>query len=391
MQYKYRILYIQHAQKIGGSVISLLNLIQNGMENGYECYVLCPNETIANIYKDYKINAFVSPIIPIDHNTAYYYKLRLKEMLSLLKKIAISIYNVYKIKKILFKIYPDIVHLNSSVLPIYAFFIKKWGFRVVWHIRERISKGYFGIRKNLLKIAINKFADFAIYIGEEEYRILNTKKSRSAVIYNYVNIKSFIEYSKAAEKSKDFIAITLGGISEIKGTHTILSSLDYLPKEFLIKIIGSEDPMVLSDDVLDPYYLRIKKIINQLKESSRAKFYSPVIDIKPILYECDVLIFWGLTPHFPRPIYEAWLFNKPVIVYNNGSLPKEINGNTALIINEDTPHALANGLIAIKYNYDLFKIKSEIGKSIAIDLFSDNNFHKIDSIYRGILTKINKV
>ncbi|GIS66933.1 MAG: hypothetical protein CM1200mP6_00010 [Anaerolineaceae bacterium] len=43
---------------------------------------------------------------------------------------------------------PDLVHLNSSTLAASAQASHEAGIPVVWHIREPLAKGYFGVRGN---------------------------------------------------------------------------------------------------------------------------------------------------------------------------------------------------------------------------------------------------
>src|ERR1700709_2018304 len=94
------ILYIEHAGIIGGSVVSLKELIIDAIQAGYECHVICTNLQIATFFASTGAIVHVAPVVSFTHNTAYYYKATPFDILRMgriLIKIVFSFYGLTKI------------------------------------------------------------------------------------------------------------------------------------------------------------------------------------------------------------------------------------------------------------------------------------------------------
>ena len=73
---------------------------------------------------------------------------------------------------------------------------------------------------------------------------------------------------------------------------------------------------------------------------SRVVSVGNVENVAPLLAACDALVFAGMTPHFPRPVYEAWAMKKSVIVFEMGGSTNVDDGVDGLVVRQRTGRAL---------------------------------------------------
>ena len=379
-----KIHYLQHAHSIGGAVISLRNLVDDALAHGHACEVTCPNDAMAGIYRGIGAAAVVRTIVGFNHTTADWYRANPYQALRGLKALARSAWSCLGWGLALRRSRPDIVHLNSSTLGLYALTAKALGFAVVWHVRENVARGHLGMRRALLRMLMNATADRIVCIGEKERDLIRTRPSKTDVIYNYVHIGRFQEYRpEASEQSPGagFAALSLGGMSKIKGTSTLLRTAPLLRPDEEIWIVGDADP-----EGRDRYTGNAGAATGPEGErllERNLRVYPPCLDVRPYLFRCDVLIFWGTVPHFARPVYEAWAMGKPSIVLNTCA-GGDIDGDTALLVEEDDPRILAAALAAVRADYPSHLAKAALGRRRAALRFGEANYERIESIYAAL-------
>src|SRR5690606_32712295 len=130
-----------------------------------------------------------------------------------------------------------------SVLVAQAILAKVSGFQVIWHIRENIAPGKLGIRKSMLRRIMNLYADEPVFISEKEYGLMGTDEGKSSIVYNYVKTSQFTEFRPMVrEAGRPFIALSLGGVSGIKGATTLIEASRFLAPNTEIHIMGEMKP-----------------------------------------------------------------------------------------------------------------------------------------------------
>ena len=82
------ILYIEHGEIIGGSNVSLKEVIIDALQNGYRCHVICVNKLLADVFTEIGATTYVCTLAPLYHNTAYYYKFTVLDFLRFAKVLA---------------------------------------------------------------------------------------------------------------------------------------------------------------------------------------------------------------------------------------------------------------------------------------------------------------
>jgi glycosyltransferase involved in cell wall biosynthesis len=390
MTRKVNILYLQHADALGGSVVSLRELIVDALENNYNCTVVCPNLKVAKVYDEIGAKTYVNTVARLHHNTVYHYPFSIIGFLRFTKAILKTFWSFIRYWKILTETKPDIVHLNSSTLILCCIFFRIIGVPVILHVRENIVEGNVGIRKNLIRILANKMATAIIYISEYEFQILGTQPDKSFVIYNYVHEDAFKSKITPLKPSKEkFVLITLGGLFKLKGGNIILQSLAQVSNNIELLILGCDDPRLNDKEILQSEtveYLKELLTLLSLPEIDRkVKFIGKVNDPESYISAADALIFWAALPHFPRPVFEAWLLKIPVIYFNPLFKNGLINTDNTLQVEVSSPTSLREAINNIKSSVVFTDSARERSYALAKLNFTQMNFKKINGVYQSCL------
>ncbi len=411
-----KILYIQHAGDIGGSVVSLLYTVQAiQQKTEYDVTILCKYKNITEYYRSHGINSLYSPFIGFfSHNTVSgFYKFTPLGLYGLITQlIFMPIYIINQIQ-IIKKLDPDIVHLNATVLissGIAASICRK---SIVWHIREPLSSGSFGIRKKIISFIIKRLSDVVIAISPYDLsRLGDDTYNNMQVVYNFVDFNEFnySKYDKTAEKVRlglpedSKIVTTLGGISEVKGSCEIVLSQRYLSDDerTYILIVGAGYEIAEQNDFIEqfkqmfkqfikPFYkfyiYRFETALDSIDKRDKVILLGRRNDIPNILAASDVLIFGGTVPHFPRPIFEAWAMKKPIVAFDvNGVRQNVESGVDGILVKNMTPKALGIAINKVLDDENLaFKLGANGYKKAKCLFDIDTNIKQIIKIYKSIL------
>ncbi len=387
------ILYIQHAQAVGGSVVSLKELIIDALASGYCCTVVCPNENIANIYKAIGAQTYVDTVVTFNHNTAFHYKLNVLNCLRMVKMVLRTFLSCVSFSAILKKVRPDIIHLNSSNLILYCIYFRMLKIPTVFHVREYIVTGSFGIRKSIIQKIANITTTYIIYISEFEFELLNTDRRKSIVIYNYIHENEFKKDITAVHTAEPnhikFTLITLGGLFKLKGGDIILKSLESVGENVELLILGCEDPRTNKNQIAEVdgegYVNKIIELLQNEMISSKVRFIGRVNNPAKYISQADALIFWAALPHFPRPVFEAWLLRRAVLYYNPLFKNDKIDGSNAFIVPEYSAKALGHSIMMIQSSNLFSHVSLNNAYNIAKLNFTECNFKKIDKVYHNVL------
>jgi len=412
-----KILFIHHGTVIGGAPTSLRNTLLGLKQVGFtNLKVLC-------LYPPMR-EFFASAAVPTDvmHNAPPqivgrfligWYQFGLRFLYGVAREFLAWRFYLelrYKLKTER----PDIVHLNSSILLSTALIAKSLGLTVVWHVREYLQGGDWNLKKRFAGWLIRRLADQVICISETEAASLGTDTyDNIRVVYNFVDLyrfqpdkgrsKSFRE--ELALNEGCFVVASLGGISQHKGIDQLLEALLYTPKHLHLVVAGSEliekqatikGWRFLFWSVEDAlvrwgwksrrqwfYEQRVERIYNQLGDAQhRVHFLGVLEDVVPLLDACDLLIFAGTMPHFPRPVFEAWAMGKSVLVFDmlgiSDHVQEGVNGYVAPMYR---PNLLAEKLTLVADAKDLQELGRN-GQLKAQQQFSaEKNIAKLVQIY----------
>ena len=366
----HRILYIQHAGALGGSTMSLLALIRGLDRNRFEPVVACihPTAAVIDLYREAGVEVFYWPgIDDFMHTTGGWYPIwHPLELPKLLKRLLRFQLSVRATQALIRQVKPDIVHLNSLVLPSSAIAAKRCGVGLVWHIRESVVAGHFGVRRRWLGILVRRLADQAIFISAHG-RCLLVDDQAGVVIPNYVDFTQF-DRSISGEAVRTELALPpeakvvlfLGGRGVIKGVVPLLHAMSLVrqrvPNVHLLVAGGAYHfsgrlasrvartllPLVGYGTVAQ----RVDRLMERYALDGCVHMLEWRTDIPQLLAASDLLVFPSIAPHFARPVIEAGAMGKPVVASCIGGVEELVeDGQTGLLVPPNGPEALADALV----------------------------------------------
>ena len=264
---KKRILYIQPNTGVGGSFQSLYVLLEKLDRSKYTPTVLFPskNKILIDKLSEINVNTIVYPFPSMGNSFNLKYKLLIGHFLKNMFKerpfkgficlypsllhIFYSVFIVFDFirfyinKESAINKIPDhsvdLVHINSLVGLFGYYYAKKYGYPVVWHIREQLPK----ISSRLLnKIYSNIFRDpcikHLVCISENEARPFKHDKIR--IIHNFYKLNQ-----QPFPSGKQVRFLAMGSLTEDKGFWFLIDAVRHLAKtysynDFQVHIMGFE-------------------------------------------------------------------------------------------------------------------------------------------------------
>jgi glycosyltransferase involved in cell wall biosynthesis len=409
-----RILYIQHAGALGGSAISLLSLIKELDRTQYEPIIACihSHETILSFYQQAGIKVFYWPgISDFMHTTGGWYPaydpLAIPKLFKRLWGFNASIAAT---RALIEHVQPDIVHLNSLVLPSCAIAANQCGVKLVWHIRESVVAGHFGIRQRWLGKLVKDISDEAIFISSAGRQLL-VNDEMGKVIPNFVDFTRFnhaidgsLTRSKLGLDNEVKIILFLGGRGVIKGIFPLLKAISLVKQQvpnmhLLIcggafhfsgrlssRIARTIFPLVGYGTVAQ----RVDKLMDNLDLHNYVHMLEWCSDIPQMIASCDVLVFPSIEPHFARPVIEAGAMAKPVVASRIGGVEELIqDGETGVLVTPGDSIMLAESLVDVLTNSERTQRMGHNGLIQARQKFEANkNINQIIAIYERIVSNL---
>lgn len=368
-----KILYVQHARIFGGSHVSLMGLIKESVRQGNVCLVVGQNENMGLCYTDLGAT-YIRKRVGLLNN----YNGTEESCFKIIKSILMSLYSIFLIIKIVKTFKIDIIHLNSMTLVLYAPFLKLFGMKTVIHVREHLNSDHKFI--SFLTKKLIRYADFVIFISENEKKYFQDVVN-SVVVYNFMDVDE--NFSKESKPTTSFLI--LSGVSEIKCSLDILQLLKAIDLKESIQVLH----VGALKDYLSPrneYQMKFRQELNSIDNKFLNYYVSDFqSDILSVLKRADFVIFWTNNPHFPRPVYEAWLCRVGAIVSKNmlgiGDLNKENTYSSdvsklgfEILINQAIVDRAHNSIKQVEENWKIANMK-----------FGAHNYQKIEEIYLKLM------
>jgi glycosyltransferase involved in cell wall biosynthesis len=398
---KTKILYIHHAAGWGGAPINMINIIKNLDKTKFEPHVLLLKDSIV---KDRLAESNIEYTICNSYFYKKYYTYFSHSDAGLIKP-----YQIIKLFKCFFSWYLskyiyapkvlknysyDIIQLNSSVLSDWLYPASKKG-KVIYHIQEPISKGYFGFRYQFIRSEVAKYADKVIAISKDNANRINLP-NKTEIVYNFAEIPQILN-STVGDKS----ILYVGGAAKIKGIEVLIDAIPLINSDIKIFMAGSfpnSKPLgfikKMAYRIIYPSAFQLRNKIVGLSEFKNVFFVGLVSDIKEELQKCSVLISPFTVPHFSRPVIEAFAYGKPVIASDVVGMEEVVEDEiTGLLFKNGDVKAFGQAVNNLVYDFDRLKKMGENGRQKAIEYYSpEPNMKIIERVYTELMReKVNKV
>lgn len=378
-----KILYVHHAGELGGAPKSLALLISNLNKDKYKPIVLMIKDGPArNLFIKAGAEVIVDSRLGAFHGTTVSgMSLRL-----FLNNIVYLPTTWYFGKKIIKKVKPDLVHLNTTCLFQYAKISKKLNNNVpvVTHVREPLLNSIFG---KILKIMNYRYVDSYIAIEEYDLSKMKTKNKLTKVIYNAVDfnkynskIKSDVLMQDIKASNNDVIFLYLARVVKSNGLLKMIKDINALNlnEKFKFAIVGLNYEK-------ENYYE--KQIINEAKKNSNIHLFKFRSDIPKVIASSDVVIVPFIEPHFSRAVIEAAAIGIPSVVSNVKGLDElVVDDETGYIYDLDNKNKLLEILNKIGDNHELRSRLGERAESRARKEFdAEINARRTEEVYEKLL------
>lgn len=333
-----RILFLQHAAGLGGSAVSLRYLMASLAKRGYEPHValLHPAGELRALYAGDGVAVHDLQEMPtFQHTTAGWASLRnprtlIWAMSNFLRKKQGAV----AVRRLVERVRPDLVHLNSAVLSYAAQALHAIGMPFVWHVRESPVHGLFGLRTARLAGHMKTLPDELIFISQAD-RAAWVHDERGQVIYNCVPDLPQRQSQAGDAPSREslgipasaFVICYVGGLAEIKGIDVLIRAMPAVfarhPEALLLMTNSESAPpasalsrvarWVAPRVGLPLPHQRWEAQLSKPDFARRVRRLPFCLNIERYMALANVLVFPAIRPHFARPVIEAAAVGVPTI------------------------------------------------------------------------------
>jgi len=404
-----RVLYVHHAQGLGGAPLSLLYLLKSLDRTRYEPVVACLHDgEAADLFRRNGFEVHIwSEVSDFAHATVGWYPLHdPRGMRAFVDRSVRLLPSALRAKKAIMSLNPDLVHLNSSTLITVAIGARWAGVPCVWHVREPVHGGYLGLRRFWLRRAMNILPDAVIYICEEN-RMAWQDHGLGEVIYNFVDFARF-DRNVSGEQMRhelgleptDKVVLLLGGLNKVKGARELVLAMDQVRRRIpnaRCVIAGyagvDENGLSRTRRILRYFGLRgyadsVAKLIEDKGLSDYVLLPGWFQNVPELIAAADVVAVPWTTPHFARPVIEAGAMARPVVGFQVGGVEEVVqHGVTGLLVPPGDVEAAADALCTILSDGTLAHHLGDGGYQQALRLFdAKTNARRTVAVYERILT-----
>lgn len=334
-----RVLYVQHAEALGGSAVSLQLLIRglHSELDAFQPHVLIPSAAgpeLRDMYIREQAQVTCGDWTSIDGTVAAFrlqdrLRARVVHAFRSFRDSAAEIEEAVKTKT------PDLVHLNSATLATVGEYLLDEDIPFVWHVREPPDPRRGKVTRWTQRLIAR--APAAIFLSRHDRRAwLPSSKAwnNTYVVPNAVDTDLFRDPQDAIRSAKreelglgpeTGVALYVGGLSEIKGAREMLLAVPGL------KGARRDARILMPATAYDPsggrWLARIRHGLRLLgrptfgdemralihSNSSMVRALPPTADVNELFAASDVVAFPSLVPHFARPVIEAMAAGRCVV------------------------------------------------------------------------------
>lgn len=318
------ILYIHHGSGMGGAPQLLLKLLKKLDRNLYDPVVWCIRRSSASrLFEAHGFTVIIQEqVIPFLHISDGFYGIRHPHLV--LKMLFGQVRSYHTARRIISEIKPDIIHLNTSVLPGVLYAASRYPCPVVVNVLECLHHGYTGLRRWLIQTCSRKWGDFFVFMlpsEAERWGLLNTPGT--VVAFDFIDTDSYRKTDGSGELreecgiSRDIPLIGyFGRFTPAKGTDLLLRALAVLKTRnipFHAVLVGPKET-----EVRRRIFKRLQTLADIIAEEHlehAVTFTGERLQVEKLVPQCDILAVPFIEPHFSRLCGEAAASGRPAVAF----------------------------------------------------------------------------
>lgn len=216
---------------------------------------------------------------------------------------------------------------------------------LIWHVHD-----FYVQRKGFRWLALSTevFPDLLI-ANSQAVADQFPRRSRIAVIYNGVDVETFIPATTRARHRDGFSIGMVGAFAPWKGQHIFVQAVaevgDRLP-EARFYLIGD---VIYATAGHRDYRRELERLVREFGLERRLIFEGFRQDIAAVLADLDIVVHCSIEPEpFGRVIIEAMACGKPVIAARGGGVGEIItDGVNGLLVRPGDSHLLAEAILTL--------------------------------------------
>lgn len=372
-----KIMVVHHFGQIGGGTNSCFDVCRMLIEEAHDVVVAIPNpsDPVVKMAQDVNVRLIATPVKAVclschnaDSGTA-----------KTMAKFFLSAKYIGYWKQLFQEEQPDLIMLNSSVQGPLVCIAHQLGIKTICFIRETVrEKGaYFWKKTNKELLAM---ADGLAFLTNYDLIAWDIHScGRKMVIPDIVDEKRLSLNAKSNEspvndqESETKYLLYLGGLSEEKGALELLRAFRICAKKntnLCLIILGDTTGKNIKKQSVVHRIVRHKAIKyfelckNELsileQECGRVLNVGLVSDVTPWYEQADAIIFPVKKVHQARPVFEAGLFRKPVIVPDYANFQDNvISGCNGLVYRKNCIEDMAEKILLLFECKDLLQKMGE--------------------------------
>ncbi|RLD10221.1 MAG: hypothetical protein DRI44_06545 [Chlamydiae bacterium] len=395
---KKKILFVHHGSGMGGAPQLLLKFLVRINLEKYDPVIWCIRKSSAsNLFESRGFKVIINQnACPFLHISDGFYGVRHPHLIFKMSWEQIKSYRTAK--EIFNAEKPNIIYLNSIVIPGILKAAAEFPAEVIVNVLEAVCDGYTGFRKKLLIDKSLKWGDkFVFMLKSEAEKWGVSDKPYITVAYDFIETEKFRNIpvnnelkEKYSINKNTFLIGYLGRFTKAKGVHHLLHAAGMLKRkgyDFHLLLVGPVPENSFSGIKAKfsaslgkkPYIEQLREIIKNENLGENVTFTGEMSDVAKIVAQFDALAAPFTEPHFSRLCGEAATAGKVITAFDICGPGEEIiNNETGFLVNPFDEKEFSEKLEFLIENPEKRKQMEEKAAEYALKVFdADTNFYKV--------------
>lgn len=398
-----KILFVHHGSGMGGAPQLLLELLKRLDKEKYDPVVWCIRRSSASeLFARSGYRVIVDErAIPFLHISDGFYGIRKPHLVYRMTKGQFTSYKTAK--KIFAEEKPDLIHINTIVVPGILKAASEYPCPVVVNVLEVLSRGYTGFRRMLIRHYTKRWGDAFVFMLPSEHRRWRIPSGVPACdVFDFIDVPAYqtvepdlhFRTSLTGGDQKKVLIGYFGRFTRAKGVHKLLRSAALLKKrglKFHLALVGpveaeKEYPFWRKFLGFMSWSDRLRRMIDKMGLWDTVTFCGPSTNVMPLVTACDILAVPFQEPHFSRLIAEASSAGRPTVAFNiDGPGEEIIPEETGLTVPPFDHVKFADALERLAEDEKLRRACGVKAAKFAVEEFdAETNSHKVFALYTAL-------